>query len=71
MWKSRRKLLIENIALRVRVGHLENLICPTNQHDFVKIGFDLEGGTGRGDETVIYHYQCRKCDKTTSTYKLL
>ena len=68
MWKSKRRLQMENLVLKVRVQTLENIICPTNQHDWVKIGFDLEGGTGRGDETTVYHYQCSRCNKLTSTY---
>jgi hypothetical protein len=71
MRKSRRKLEMENLVLRLRVGTLENIICPANQHDWVKIDYDLEGGTGHGDETIIYHYKCRKCNKTISTYKVL
>ena len=71
MRKSRRKLEMENLVLRIRVQTLENIICPANQHDWVKIGYDLEGGTGRGDETVIYHYQCRKCNKFVNSPELL
>lgn len=71
MWKSKRKLLIENLTLKERVKYLENIICPCQQHEYVKVGFALVGGTGHGDETTIYHYQCRKCGKTVSTYKVL
>lgn len=68
MRKSKQRLKMDNIVLKVRVQTLENIICPANQHDWVKIGFDLEGGTGHADETTIYHYQCRRCNKTLSTY---
>lgn len=71
MRKSKRRLEMDNFVLKIRVQFLENIICPTNQHDWVKVDFDLEGGTGRGDETVIYTYQCRRCNKITKTYKLL
>ena len=71
MLSSKRKLLIENLTLKTRIAHLESLICPHNQHDFVKVGYDFVGGTGRGDEIPIYHYQCRKCDKSVSSWKIL
>ena len=66
MRKSRRRLEMDNIVLKIRVQTLENIICPTNQHDWVETGFDLEGGTGHGDETTIYHYQCSRCGKILS-----
>ena len=36
-------------------------------------GFDYEfvGETGRGDETTIYKYKCRKCGKRVSSWKIL
>jgi transposase-like protein len=67
MRKSRRKLEMDNIVLRIRVQTLENIICPCDQHDWVKVAVDLEGGTGHGDETTIYHYQCKRCLKTITT----
>ena len=58
---------MENVVLKCRIHFLENVICPANQHDWVSSGFDLEGGTGHADETTIYHYQCRRCNKIMST----
>lgn len=69
--KTRRRLEMDNLVLRCRVQFLEGIICPANQHDWVKVDYDVEGGTGHADETLIYYYQCRRCNKVTSTYKLL
>lgn len=71
MRKSRRKLEMDNIVLRIRVQTLENKLCPTNQHDWAMVDYSLEGGTGCGDETLMYHYQCRRCDKILDTSKIL
>jgi hypothetical protein len=71
MRKSKRQLIMDNLVLKIRVQSLEEILCPAQQHDWINFDFDLEGGTGHGDETVIYHYQCRRCRKITSTYKLL
>ena len=71
MRKSRRKLAMENFVLRIRVQSLENMLCPANQHDWVMVDYGLEGGTGHGDETIIYHYQCRRCNKILDPYKIL
>ena len=67
MRKSKRRLEMDNIVLKVRVQTLENIICPANQHDWIKTSFSLEGGTGHGDETTVYHYQCKRCLKTITT----
>lgn len=71
MRKSKRKLIMENLVLKVRVQSLENMLCPANQHDWMKVDYYLEGGTGHGDETIIYRYQCRRCNKFLETYKIL
>lgn len=71
MKKSKRKLIMENLVLKIRVQSLENMLCPVNQHDWVKVDYSLEGGTGHGDETIIYHYQCRRCNKILDTSKIL
>ena len=65
------KLMLENISLKARVAELEEKICPCEQHDYIKIDFELVGGTGRGDETTIYKYKCRKCGKCVSSWKIL
>ena len=65
------KLMLENISLKARVAELEEKICPCEQHDYIKIDYEFFGGTGRGDETTIYKYKCRKCGKRVSSWKIL
>ena len=71
MRKSKRKLIMENLVLKIRVQTLEDKLCPTSQHDWVTVDYSLEGGTGHGDETLMYHYQCRRCGKILDTSKIL
>lgn len=68
---KKQKLMLENILLKARIAELEERICPCEQHNFIKVDYDLVGGTGMGDETAIYHYKCRKCGKCVSSYKIL
>ena len=71
MRKSRRRLAMDNIVLKARIAYLEEILCPCQQHDFIKVDYDLIGGSGRADETVLYHYQCRKCGKRVDSVKIL
>lgn len=71
MFKKKKNLSFENIVLKSRVAELENLICPCGQHDLVQVDYELVDGTGRGDETIMYYYQCRKCNKHIKSWKLL
>ena len=71
MRKSKAKLELDNAILQMRIEYLENLVCPCHQHDWIKVDYYFVGGTGHGDETTIYKYQCRRCNKKTSTYKML
>jgi hypothetical protein len=71
MRKSKRQLEIDNLLLKARIDFLEGLLCPCQQHDFVKVDYALIGGSGRGDETVIYRYECGRCGKRVKSYKLL
>lgn len=49
MWINRAKYEVEKIQAKQRIEYLENLICPYESHDYRKIDFHIEGGTGRGD----------------------
>jgi len=71
MRKSRRRLAMDNIVLKARIDYLERLLCPCQQHDFIQVDYDLIGGSGRGDETVIYYYECRRCGKRVESTKIL
>lgn len=62
----------EKIALQaIRIAELEEILCPCEQHDFVKTDFHFEGGSGRGDELTIYHYVCKRCKKKVQSWKML
>ncbi len=63
------KLMLENISLKARIAELEEKICPCEQHDYIKLDYELVGGTGLGDEMTIYKYKCRKCGKRVSSWK--
>ena len=57
--------------LENRIAELEERLCPCQSHDWKKVDFDFTGGTGRGDETTLYTYQCSRCGKVRRTYKVL
>lgn len=46
-----------------RIKELEDIICPCEQHAWVSYGYHYDGGSGRGDQTTIYHYICKRCKK--------
>lgn len=54
-----------------RIKELEERLCPCQSHDWHRTDFEFTGGTGRGDETTVYTYQCSRCWKVKRTYKLL
>lgn len=54
-----------------RIKELEERLCPCQSHDWHKVDYEFTGGTGCGDETTLYHYQCARCGKKTTTYKIL
>lgn len=54
-----------------RIRELEERLCPCQSHDWRRTDYEFTGGTGCGDETTLYHYQCAKCGKKTVTYKIL
>jgi len=53
----------KEIRLANRIHELEEILCPCEQHDWVKVGQKMVGGTGHGDEQCIERYVCRKCKK--------
>lgn len=57
--------------LEHRIAELEERLCPCQSHDWKRVDFDFTGGTGRGDETTLYTYQCSRCGKVRRTYKVL
>ena len=40
-WMSRRDLINENIRLTYRVAELEERLCPTEQHDWLTVGYRI------------------------------
>lgn len=55
------KRKLELLAHTARIKELEEILCPCEQHDWISNGYHFSGGTGRGDETTIYHYICKRC----------
>lgn len=45
-----------------RIRELEEILCPCEQHDFIKTGFHLEGGSIGAADTVN-HFICKRCKK--------
>lgn len=41
MFNKKAKRILE---LQSRINELENILCPFNQHDFVEIGREYDGG---------------------------
>ena len=69
-WHCRKKVKpmfgkrkLELLAHTARIKELEEILCPCEQHDWISNGYHFSGGTGRGDETTIYHYICKRCKK--------
>ena len=61
-WMSRRDLINENIRLTYRVAELEERLCPTEQHDWLTVGYRIVY-VGCGESNTINRYKCRKCGK--------
>lgn len=60
-FKTKKKYQIENIQLQNRIEELEQLLCPAEQHDFVKISTRY---TYNGHYTVTHNrYKCKRCLK--------
>ena len=69
MMFGKRKLKAEIVRLTYRVAELEERLCPCEQHDWKKLGFEFVGGTGKGDEETIYNYRCKRCGKQIRTWR--
>lgn len=63
MWIKKAKYEVEKLKAAQRIEYLENLICPNQNHDFKQIDTEMYGGTGHGDEQIIYVYRCERCGK--------
>ena len=61
-WMTKRRLKAEIVRLTYRVAELEERLCPTEQHDWVRVDcrFDYSGGA---EPLSIYRYKCRVCGK--------
>lgn len=66
---GKRKLKAEIVRLTYRVEELEERLCPCEDHHWKKIDFKFAGGTGRGDEEIIYTYKCKRCGKSLETWR--
>ena len=72
MFKTKKRLRMENLVLRTRIQVLEEKLCPSNQHQWVLEDHIMSGCTGHGDETTIYRYRCSRCSKVKdSIYPIL
>lgn len=61
-WMTKRKLKDEIVRLQYRVAELEERLCPTEQHDWVRVNSRLEY-IGGAEPMSIYRYKCRRCGK--------
>ena len=54
------------LLLEARIKELENLLCPAEQHDYVKVN-ELEHLVGSHGSTVLHQtFVCRRCLKRTT-----
>lgn len=63
VFKTKKKYQIENMQLQYRIKELEQLLCPAEQHNFVKVSrttyiIDAYGSTLHDDK-----YVCSRCLK--------
>lgn len=59
-----KKQLREKVIVQeARIRELEEILCPCEDHEWVNAGYHFVGGTGRGDETTVYHKVCKRCKK--------
>ena len=59
MFIRKSKYLVEKLIAEQRISYLENIICPTQSHNYKDVGFNIIDGNG----TTIHTYQCEKCGK--------
>lgn len=62
-FKTKRKYREENLQLLNRIKELEQLLCPAEQHDFVKVDRTTYV-VGYGSELHDDRYVCKRCLKT-------
>ena len=60
--KTRQMLKDEIVRLQYRVAELEERLCPTEQHDWLTVGYRTIY-VGCGEAQSINRYKCRKCGK--------
>jgi hypothetical protein len=61
-FRTRRFLKEEVLRLEYRVKDLEERLCPTEQHDWLTVGY-RHVHVGCGETQSITRYKCRKCGK--------
>lgn len=68
--KKFKKLIQENGDLRHRVKELEEILCPCEQHDFVKVysEFSHHEICGFPEALQTRKLKCRKCKKEVIDY---
>lgn len=60
LFKKDKKIM----ELNYRVAELEEILCPFNNHDWVKVGYHLDSFDCGHTTDVINHYKCKRCRKT-------
>lgn len=67
---GKQKLKAEIVRLTYRVEELEERLCPCEQHEWKRIGYDFKIGCGAGDIETIYTYKCKRCGKQIKTWRM-
>ena len=62
-FKTKRKCREENIRLQNRIKELEQLLCPAEQHDFIKVSRTTHIIDAYGSALHDDRYVCRRCLK--------
>lgn len=57
--------------LEHRVAELEEILCPFNKHDWIKVDWHLTSFDGGYSTDAVHHYRCGRCKKYCETTREL
>lgn len=63
-FKTKRKYQEENLQLLNRIKELEQLLCPAEQHDYIRTSRTTHILDAYGSATHDDRYICKRCLKT-------
>lgn len=63
------KLKVEIVRLSCRVAELEERLCPCEQHDWKRTGFDYSYDRTGCCAATMYNYKCARCGKKMRSFQ--